>query len=52
MFEKIKAISEDVEKKFRQIAEDKKKTFTSLPSWDQVYHLGDHEDFHKDPKGQ
>ena len=50
MFEKLKAISDEIEKKFSQNAMDKMKIFTALSSWGQVYHLGDHEDFHKAPK--
>ena len=39
MFDKMKAISEVVEKKFRQTTEDNKKTFSALPSGGQVHNL-------------
>ena len=50
IFDKLKAISGEVDKKFCQTVEDKKKAPAALPSWDQVYCLGDHENFCKVPK--
>ena len=42
-------LSKEVNEKFRKVA-DETKTFTALPRWGDVYHLGDRPDLYKAPK--
>ena len=50
MFDKFKAISIEVDDKFRLTAEDKKKASSSFLQWGQVYCFGEQKTFHKAPK--
>ena len=50
LFEKLLATSKEVDEKFVKAVEDKKKVSTALPQWGELYHLGNHEKFHKAPK--
>ena len=49
LFDKLLAISEEVEVKFSKVADDKKAP-SALPHWGEVYHIGDLEKFYKAPK--
>ena len=49
-FDKLRAISKEVDEKFPVAAEDKKKASSCLPQWGQVYRFDDEESFHEAPK--
>ena len=48
--DKLSLVSEEVNEKFRNAADDKKQASTALPHWGDVYHVGDLSDFHKASK--
>ena len=50
LFEKLLAVSEEVSEKLRKAANNKKKTSSALPTWDDMYHLSDYPEFHEAPK--
>ena len=47
LFEKLAAISKEVDDNFLKAAGEKKKASSSLPPWSEVYHLGNLNKFHK-----
>ena len=49
-FNKLRAVSKEVDEKFCLAAEDKKKASSCLPQWGQVYRFDVEESFHKAPK--
>ena len=45
LFDKLAPVKKEIEEKFVKVADVKKKTTTALPSWSNVYHLGDLPDY-------
>ena len=43
-------MKKDIEDKFQRTTDDKKKATSTLPTWGNVYRLGDLPDCFKDPK--
>ena len=50
LFEKLAAVHKEVDDKFLKAADEKKKAFSSLPPWSEVYWLGNFDKFHKAPR--
>ena len=50
LFDKLSPVKRDIEDKFQKAADDKKKATSALPTWGDVYRLGDLPDFFKAPK--
>ena len=48
LFEKLSALSKEIDEKFCKAADDKKSS--ALPHWGDIYRLGDFDDFFKAPK--
>ena len=50
LFDKMSALSKEVDEKFQKTVDEKMMTSTALPRWGDVCRLGDLPDFHKSPK--
>ena len=50
LFDKLAPIKGDIEDKFRKASDRRKKGTSSLPTWTEMYHLGNLANLHKVPK--